>query len=106
MGLIDIELFATLDLVGQAPGSPDEDPLGFPFGGWQAPLLDEVAGAQGGPVVGGPARVMREIPQVHGPERHPPQPGRPPQHAFFQKPAQHARKNRQHIDLHGAAHTG
>jgi dihydrofolate reductase len=46
MGLIEIELFATLDLVGQAPGSPDEDPVGFPFGGWQAPLLDEVAGAQ------------------------------------------------------------
>jgi dihydrofolate reductase len=46
MGLIDIEMFATLDLVGQAPGGPDEDPEGFPFGGWQAPLLDEVAGAQ------------------------------------------------------------
>ncbi|WP_412543955.1 dihydrofolate reductase family protein [Longispora sp. K20-0274] len=46
MGLIDIELFATLDLVGQAPGGPDEDPVGFPFGGWQAPLFDEVAGAQ------------------------------------------------------------
>ena len=46
MGLIHVELFATLDLVGQAPGGPDEDPDGFPFGGWQAPLLDEVAGAQ------------------------------------------------------------
>jgi hypothetical protein len=46
MGLIHIELFATLDLVGQAPGGPDEDPVGFPFGGWQAPLVDEVAGAQ------------------------------------------------------------
>src|SRR6478672_5292360 len=46
MGLIHIELFATLDLVGQAPGGPDEDPEGFPFGGWQAPLMDEVAGAQ------------------------------------------------------------
>ncbi|MGW4896489.1 dihydrofolate reductase family protein [Kitasatospora sp. NPDC004240] len=46
MGLIHIEMFATLDLVGQAPGGPDEDPEGFPFGGWQAPLLDEVAGAQ------------------------------------------------------------
>ena len=45
MGLIQIELFATLDLVGQAPGGPDEDPVGFPFGGWQAPLMDEVAGA-------------------------------------------------------------
>lgn len=39
-------MLATLDLVGQAPGGPDEDPEGFPFGGWQAPLIDEVAGAQ------------------------------------------------------------
>jgi dihydrofolate reductase len=46
MGLIHIEMFATLDLVGQAPGGPEEDPEGFPFGGWQAPLVDEVAGAQ------------------------------------------------------------
>ena len=46
MGLIHIELFATLDLVGQSPGGPGEDPVGFPFGGWQAPLMDEVAGAQ------------------------------------------------------------
>ncbi|GAA4301741.1 dihydrofolate reductase family protein [Actinomadura luteofluorescens] len=46
MGLIDIELFATLDLVAQSPGGPDEDPVGFPFGGWQAPLMDEVTGAQ------------------------------------------------------------
>jgi hypothetical protein len=43
MGLIHIELFATLDLVGQSPGGPDEDPAGFPFGGWQAPLLKEAA---------------------------------------------------------------
>src|SRR5215218_9269048 len=46
MGLIHIEMFATLDLVGQAPGGPEEDPVGFPFGGWQAPLMDDVAGAQ------------------------------------------------------------
>ncbi|MCF3180635.1 dihydrofolate reductase family protein [Streptomyces polychromogenes] len=46
MGLIHIEMFATLDLVGQAPGGPDEDPVGFPFGGWQAPLIDEAVGAQ------------------------------------------------------------
>jgi dihydrofolate reductase len=44
--MIDIELFATLDLVAQAPGGPEEDPLGFGFGGWQAPLIDEVSGAQ------------------------------------------------------------
>ena len=41
MGTIHIDLFATLDLVGQAPGDPEEDPDGFPFGGWQAPLFDE-----------------------------------------------------------------
>jgi dihydrofolate reductase len=46
MGLIHIEMFSTLDLVGQAPGGPDEDPEGFDFGGWQAPLMDDVAGAQ------------------------------------------------------------
>jgi dihydrofolate reductase len=46
MGLIHIAMFATLDLVGQAPGGPDEDPQGFPFGGWQAPLVDEVTGVQ------------------------------------------------------------
>ncbi|MFG2825007.1 dihydrofolate reductase family protein [Kitasatospora sp. NPDC048365] len=46
MGLIHIELFTTLDLVAQAPGGPDEDPEGFAFGGWQVPLMDEVAGAQ------------------------------------------------------------
>ncbi len=46
MGLVHLEIFATLDLVGQAPGGPDEDPEGFSFGGWQAPLMDEVSGAQ------------------------------------------------------------
>jgi dihydrofolate reductase len=44
MGLIHIDLFTTLDLVAQAPGGPEEDPEGFPFGGWQAPLIDEFAG--------------------------------------------------------------
>jgi len=48
MGLIHVELFATLDLVAQSPGGPDEDPAGFAFGGWQAPMMDEVAGAQVG----------------------------------------------------------
>lgn len=46
MGLIHLALFATLDLVGQSPGGPEEDPDGFPFGGWQAPLIDDEAGAQ------------------------------------------------------------
>ena len=46
MGQIHIEMFATLDLVAQAPGGPDEDPVGFEFGGWQAPLIDDLSGAQ------------------------------------------------------------
>ncbi|MET3951543.1 dihydrofolate reductase family protein [Arthrobacter sp. UYEF36] len=47
MGLIHIDLFTTLDGVAQAPGGPNEDPDGgFAFGGWQAPLLDEVVGGQ------------------------------------------------------------
>lgn len=47
MGTIAIELFTTLDGVAQAPGGPEEDPDGaFPFGGWQAPLIDDVTGAQ------------------------------------------------------------
>ena len=47
MGQINLALFATLDLVGQAPGGPGEDPDGdFPFEGWQAPLVDDVAGEQ------------------------------------------------------------
>lgn len=54
MGLIHLALFATLDLVGQAPGGPEEDPENaFPFGGWQAPLLDEVGGAQVGAAYAG-----------------------------------------------------
>ncbi len=47
MGLVHIDLFTTLDGVAQAPGGPEEDPEGgFQFGGWQAPLLDDVAGEQ------------------------------------------------------------
>ena len=47
MGLIHIDLFTTLDGVAQAPGGPDEDTEGgFAFGGWQAPLVDEVVGEQ------------------------------------------------------------
>ncbi len=46
MGFVHIALFTTLDLVGQAPGGPEEDPTGFAFGGWQAPLIDDVSGAQ------------------------------------------------------------
>ncbi|MFS2087182.1 dihydrofolate reductase family protein [Paenarthrobacter nicotinovorans] len=47
MGLIHIDLFTTLDGVAQAPGGPEEDNAnGFAFGGWQAPLIDEVVGEQ------------------------------------------------------------
>ncbi|AXJ09086.1 dihydrofolate reductase family protein [Arthrobacter sp. PM3] len=47
MGLIHIDLFTTLDGVAQAPGGPDEDAgNGFAFGGWQAPLFDDVVGGQ------------------------------------------------------------
>ena len=45
MGRIHIETFCSLDLVGQAPGGPDEDLSGgFALGGWQAPLIDDVVG--------------------------------------------------------------
>jgi dihydrofolate reductase len=38
--------FMTLDGVAQAPGGPEEDPEGgFAYGGWQAPMVDEEAGA-------------------------------------------------------------
>ncbi|WP_394553855.1 dihydrofolate reductase family protein [Agromyces sp. MMS24-JH15] len=47
MGAVHVDLFITLDGVVQAPGGPDEDPeSGFEFGGWQAPMLDEVTGNQ------------------------------------------------------------
>ena len=47
MGTIQIDLFTTLDGVAQAPGGPDEDTdNGFEFGGWQAPVSDEVIGEQ------------------------------------------------------------
>jgi dihydrofolate reductase len=49
VGLIHIDLFTTLDGVAQAPGGPEEDPEGgFAFGGWQAPLMDDVVGEQVG----------------------------------------------------------
>ena len=45
MGFVRVDLFTTLDGVAQSPGRPDEDSEGgFAFGGWQAPILDEVAG--------------------------------------------------------------
>ena len=45
MGKLYIDLFTTFDGVAQAPGGPDEDhDGGFPFGGWQAPHMDELIG--------------------------------------------------------------
>src|SRR5215467_5139266 len=49
MGLIHIDEFVTLDGVAQAPGGPEEDSEGgFAFGGWQAPLFDDIVGEQVG----------------------------------------------------------
>ncbi|WP_213815584.1 dihydrofolate reductase family protein [Glaciihabitans sp. dw_435] len=46
-GRISIDLFTTLDGVGQAPGGPEEDPEGgFTFGGWQAPMPDPAVGTR------------------------------------------------------------
>ena len=46
MGKLVVTEFVTLDGVAQAPGGPDEDRAGgFTHGGWQAPLLDQEAGA-------------------------------------------------------------
>lgn len=47
MGLIHIDLFSSLDGVAQAPGGPEEDTdSAFTFGGWQAPLVDDLLGQQ------------------------------------------------------------
>ena len=46
VGIIVANLFITLDGVYQAPGGREEDPEGeFAFGGWQAPVSDDEAGA-------------------------------------------------------------
>jgi dihydrofolate reductase len=46
MGSIIANMFVTLDGVYQAPGGREEDPTaGFEFGGWQAPVSDDEAGA-------------------------------------------------------------
>ena len=46
MRKIVVSAFVSLDGVMQAPGGPEEDPIGgFRFGGWVAPFFDETAGA-------------------------------------------------------------
>ena len=46
MRKIIVGAFTSLDGVMQAPGGPQEDPIGgFTFGGWAAPLFDEKMGA-------------------------------------------------------------
>lgn len=46
MRKIIVGAFVSLDGVMQAPGGPEEDPIGgFKFGGWVAPLFDEKMGA-------------------------------------------------------------
>jgi len=46
VGIIVANLFITLDGVYQAPGGREEDSEGgFEFGGWQAPVSDDEAGA-------------------------------------------------------------
>ena len=48
MATIVVQEFMSLDGVAQAPGGPDEDrDGGFPFGGWQAPHMDELVGESG-----------------------------------------------------------
>lgn len=45
MRKIIVGAFVSLDGVMQAPGGPEEDPIGgFTFGGWVAPLFDEKMG--------------------------------------------------------------
>lgn len=46
-GRIIIDIFSTLDGVGQGPGSRTEDTSGgFRFSGWQGPVSDDVVGAE------------------------------------------------------------
>ena len=46
-GRIIIDIFSTLDGVGQGPGGRSEDPSGgFRFSGWQGPVSDDVVGEQ------------------------------------------------------------
>lgn len=55
MRRIIVATFISLDGVMQAPGGPEEDPVGgFAFGGWTAPYFDEALGASLGEIFGRP----------------------------------------------------
>jgi dihydrofolate reductase len=55
MRRIVVATFISLDGVMQAPGGPEEDPIGgFAFGGWTAPYFDEALGASLGEIFGRP----------------------------------------------------
>jgi len=55
MRKIVVATFMSLDGVMQAPGGPQEDPIGgFAFGGWVAPHFDEALGAALGGIFGRP----------------------------------------------------
>jgi dihydrofolate reductase len=55
MRKIVVATFTSLDGVMQAPGGPQEDPIGgFTFGGWTAPYFDEELGASLGQIFGRP----------------------------------------------------
>ncbi len=45
MAKLTITTFVTLDGVMQGPGAPQEDPIGFPHGGWLVPYADAGMGA-------------------------------------------------------------
>jgi dihydrofolate reductase len=53
MGIIQVDLFITLDGIYQAPGGPEEDREGgFEFGGWQGAYFDDESGETIGAEIG------------------------------------------------------
>jgi dihydrofolate reductase len=41
---LTVTTFLSLDGVYQSPGAPDEDGVGYEYGGWTAPYADEISG--------------------------------------------------------------
>ena len=55
MRKVTVSAFVSLDGVMQAPGGPQEDPtMGFSYGGWVAPLSDDVFGEEIGRMLSEP----------------------------------------------------